>query len=338
MSIIKDLVYAALGLNPGENQHEPELVATGTGKAGTKVSVANDDDPTPSQVAQQLTQKEILTVKFISQSHLKRNPYAQSAHLKSHEKEPVNRGVEIPINWYKKAGDHILVQCNVKRQGLHNWYVYAPHVQILDRSSGTPKVKETFAKAVKIPTQAPQDLLKASEASNSTGDLKVDWLNQRVNPVQWWRTCQVTSIAMIMNYHGERYNNDTWLDVTPDQLLQWVEKRYGAAAVTNHAVLSELIRSYGFHTNFVTTGTEDQMKIELSAGRPLVLAGDFPATSGHVVALTGYNPHGWLIDDPWGNVNTRYKDQNGSNVRLSLDDMRRICGPNGNYWLHFIRP
>ncbi len=87
-----------------------------------------------------------------------------------------------------------------------------------------------------------------------------------------------------------------------------------------------------------------------------VVAGRF-TTYGHMVALVGFEyegeiPETWLetnldlvksviIDDPWGNIHSDYRDHNGNNVELTLaafNHYTREYDHVGKKWAHIIDP
>ena len=88
-----------------------------------------------------------------------------------------------------------------------------------------------------------------------------------------------------------------------------------------------------------------QMVGQLALGGTCVVCGDFPRTSGHVVALVGAEMEGaqvinWIIDDPYGNYLTNYESERGDDVRMPHADFLRILRTSGSErkWCHFIRP
>lgn len=163
-------------------------------------------------------------------------------------------------------------------------------------------------------------------------ELNVPYFSQRDNPRFYWSTCNVTSIAMIFFYYGVRSRSGGQLE---DELLQWCLSRYGAGSQTDHSVLTQLIRAYGFKSSFSTTRTWRDVELELVNGRPVVLAGDFTAT-GHIVTLIGYTPNTLIVNDPWGNALTGYKDTEGRKLYYPNAYVNRVCGPDGKIWAHFI--
>ena len=163
-------------------------------------------------------------------------------------------------------------------------------------------------------------------------ELGVPYFSQRDNPRNASATCNVTSIAMIFYYYGVRSKSGGQLE---DELLQWCINRYGAGSQTDHTVLSNLIKAYGFETSFSTTRKWAEVKSELMNRRPVVLGGDFTA-SGHIVTLIGFTPQGYIANDPWGNALTGYTNTEGRKLLYSYAYLDRVAGPDGKVWAHFI--
>ena len=163
-------------------------------------------------------------------------------------------------------------------------------------------------------------------------ELNIPYFSQRDNPRYSWSTCNVTSIAMALFYHGLRSRMGGQLE---DELLQWCFNYAGIGSQTDHSVLSALMQAYGFKTSFNTTRSWQEVKEELINRRPVVLAGDF-TPSGHIVTLIGYNNEGYIVHDPWGDAYTNYSNTEGQRLLYSYSYLDRVSGPDGNIWAHFI--
>ncbi|XZN98406.1 MAG: C39 family peptidase [Microcoleus sp.] len=163
-------------------------------------------------------------------------------------------------------------------------------------------------------------------------ELNVPYFSQRDNPRFDWSTCNVTAIAMILYYYGVR---SKWGGQLEDELLQWCFDYAGQGSQTDHNVLSALIKAYGFKTSFSTTRKWADLRSELLNRRPVVLAGDFTA-SGHIITLIGYNSDGYIVQDPWGDALTGYRDTEGRKLMYPYNYMNQVAGPDGNIWAHFI--
>ena len=163
-------------------------------------------------------------------------------------------------------------------------------------------------------------------------ELSVPYFSQRDNPRFYWSTCNVTSIAMVFYYYGER---SKWGGQLEDELLEWCLSRYGEGSQTDHSVLTQLIRAYGYKHSFSTTRRWSEVQMELINRRPVVIAGDFTAT-GHITTIIGYNRQGYIVNDPWGDALTGYSYTEGPRLLYPYGYMDSVCGPDGNVWAHFI--
>jgi uncharacterized protein YvpB len=174
---------------------------------------------------------------------------------------------------------------------------------------------------------------KVFDPMPSQVELNVPYFSQRDNPRLSWATCNVTSIAMVMYYYGVRSKHGGQLE---DELLQWCLDRYGQGSQTDNAVLSQLIKAYGFETSFSTTRKWSEVKSELMNGRPVVLGGLF-THGGHIVTVIGFNEQGYLVNDPWGDAISGYTNTEGRRRLYSYAYCDRVAGPDGGVWAHFTR-
>lgn len=234
---------------------------------------------------------------------------ADSSTLKPEEKYTLNAGNVYQITGYALAGgDHIKVSLTDNLPGFGNTgYLYGDFVQL--KRGG-----RTFNP---MPPQV---------------ELNVPHFSQRDNPRLYWSTCNVTAIAMVMYYYGIRARGGGQLE---DELLQWCLNKYGEGSQTDNAVLSELIKAYGFKTSFSTTRRWAEVKNELASGRPVVLGGLF-THGGHIVTVIGFSPVGYIVNDPWGDALTGYANTEGRKRTYPYSYMNQVAGPDGGVWAHII--
>ena len=107
---------------------------------------------------------------------------------------------------------------------------------------------------------------------------------------------------------------------------------------------------------FITTGTLQMMIWHLLNGRPLIMSGSF-TKSGHFVAVMGFYTRQHreyitnalavdlcridyiIVDDPYGNWHTDYRDHRGNNVHFTLQEFNRLTNESnrdGHKWMHII--
>jgi uncharacterized protein YvpB len=252
--------------------------------------------------------QDALTVHALRDTVIKKRP-VDSSNLKPEELANFPAGAFYGVQSYLLEAGHIRVALTEELPRFGNTgYVYPPFVQM--KRGGKP-----------FNPYPPQV------------ELAVPYFSQRDNPRYSWSTCNVTAIAMVLYYSGTRSRNPA--QQLEDELLQWIIDRYGVGSQTNHAYLSQLIRAYGFATSFSTTRKWAEVKNELINRRPVVLAGDFTA-SGHIITLIGYTPQGYIVNDPWGNALSGYRDTEGRKLTYSYSYLDRVAGPDGKIWAHFI--
>lgn len=247
-----------------------------------------------------------LTLTVLKSTVLKKRP-VDSGQLRDNEKISLPLGRVYGLLAYAVADGHIKAVFSEEISGFGNTgYLYPNFVQL----------KRGARSFNPIPPQI---------------ELNVPYFSQRDNPRYSWSTCNVTSIAMVFYYYGRRGSTG----LLEDELLQWCLERYGEGSQTDHTVLSNLIRAYGYKTSFSTTRHWSEIRSELQSGRPVVIGGDFTA-SGHIVVVIGYTSQGYIVNDPWGNALSGYTDTEGRKLTYSYSFMNQKCGPDGNIWAHFI--
>jgi hypothetical protein len=62
---------------------------------------------------------------------------------------------------------------------------------------------------------------------------------------------------------------------------------------------------------------------------PVVCGGKF-TSSGHMVCVVGYTKDSIIIDDPYGNYHTDYRDSKGNNIEISLDLFNQLTDKYNN--------
>ncbi|MCL6436200.1 MAG: C39 family peptidase [Leptolyngbyaceae cyanobacterium HOT.MB2.61] len=248
-----------------------------------------------------------LTVVAIKPTIFKKRP-VDSAALKPEEKFhfPVNKFYG--VSSYAVEAGHLKVALTEELPGFGNTGFLFPNFVLMKRGG------KSFNP---VPPQV---------------ELSVPYFSQRDNPRYSWSTCNVTSIAMAFYYYGVRARNGGQLE---DELLQWCINKAGEGSQTDHNILSQLIKAYGFQTSFSTTRQWVEVKSELINRRPVILGGDFTA-SGHIVCLIGFTSQGYIVNDPWGDALTGYTDTEGRKLIYPYSYMDRVAGPDGKVWAHFI--
>lgn len=166
-----------------------------------------------------------------------------------------------------------------------------------------------------------------------TVNLNVPYKSQLDNENRPKGTCNVTSVAMCLNYLGIVGNGDGQLE---DQLFRWVERNGYDRHV--HADLVKVFEHYGFIDRFETEATWKQVRAHLDKGYPVIYAGMLSG-SGHIIVLRGYDETGYFVNDPYGEwFSWGYDtDVTGENLHYS-QHLLSCCSMTGDYnttWAHF---
>jgi len=213
------------------------------------------------------------------------------------------------------------------------------------------------------------------ENNNNNGDIKKEidngagkpFRSQRDNKEKPASACNVTSIIIGLCAAG--FLVDTFVpkgEQPEDALMRFI---YSDAATLKrweqidpkktippnqwHAVLAygagRFLASRGFDATAVTFHTDvsiEEITAAIEAGGAAVVSGQFSQNGKplhHIVAAVGYGTDKdgfyFIIDDPWGNHKTDYKDHNGKGVKMYLPDFNRIMKPlnASKKWAHIIK-
>lgn len=255
-------------------------------------------------------------LKTASSTLLKRKPI-QSNDLSDPEKQPIDAGQTFEIESYARERDHLRIAfAKDFFKGFNTWYVYAPHVEIVkDGQAVLPKPK---SKVVKLP---------------------IAYKSQRDNEENPDGSCNVTSIAMCLEYLGAKRRNG--FGQFEDELYKYATSR-GLSRHSPHD-LAKIVEQYGCRDDFRANSTIEQVQDWLTDGNPAVIHGYF-TSFGHIVVVAGFDETGFLVHDPYGEWNPGGYDRNvpgsrnekGKYVHYSYKLIRALCIPDGSFWVHFI--
>jgi uncharacterized protein YvpB len=217
---------------------------------------------------------------------------------------------ELPVHSYRydAPSKHFLVAfLNTAFNGKNTWYVYADHVQLLKDGKSALAVK-----------------------------LNVPWFSQLDNQLNPTGACNVTSVAMCLNYLGLPSPSGWQLE---DEFYQCCEDN----DLSRHSPvdLAKLIAHYGYKDNFQSRAKWDDVKQWLNNGNPVIVHGWF-TDFGHIMPIIGYNDDGWIVNDPngkWLEARGEYDtNASGAGRTYSYGAMEAVCGPDagGELWIHFV--
>jgi hypothetical protein len=141
------------------------------------------------------------------------------------------------------------------------------------------------------------------------------YMNQRDNFAQPDRTCNTTSNAMYLDWLRRTTGRP---GITDDECLKQVLKTGDS---TEHWVQTEVLKHFGFSTQWRTDRHTEFVYLLLEAGFPVVVnilhRGSLSAPrGGHVILLIGHTPGVLVAHDPYGTLQSNYSNRNGAFSRI----------------------
>ena len=166
--------------------------------------------------------------------------------------------------------------------------------------------------------------------------LEIPYLSQNDNWLNPSGACNVTSIAMCLQYlkaeRNPRYKHFPQLE---DELYQHCLDR----GYSRHSPygLQSVVQDYKRQDEFTHKGTIAQCQNHLLGGNPCVVHGYF-TSFGHIIVLVGFDEAGFIVHDPYGEYfKEGYRnDVSGAYLHYSYGLIKRTCIPDGNFWVHLI--
>ncbi len=175
----------------------------------------------------------------------------------------------------------------------------------------------------------------------------VQYFSQRDNEskdgvVNGSNMCNLTSLAMVMEYNGIDVGNGTKqyedrlyeiakeLGLGGDNLWEKTEKVYEGIIEhinklnsTNYQII--VTNEKREHKQF-----EDIAKSLINQHKPVITSGYFP--NGHIITIVGYDDTGWIAHDPYGDARTKYTNTNGRYVHYNYGEYAI-----GKKWFAYIK-
>lgn len=170
-------------------------------------------------------------------------------------------------------------------------------------------------------------------------------LDNRFNP---HGSCNVTSMAMCLYYHGIRG------DKSQAQLEDQIYQRFIDMRLSRHNPddIKTVLESYPKIVDTLNyRGSPSDIKRSIDEGCPVIVHGYF-TRFGHIIVVRGYDNKGFFVNDPYGEVyitethsSLYYPDKGlskGKNKHYSYSLMSRACSPESyqapnHYWMHTVR-
>ena len=230
----------------------------------------------------------------------------QSSELPTESKAYAGLNNSFDIKGLVEEDQHYKVDFNVPRLEKSHSYFYKKHVK-LDPSNGLPEYV----------------------------NLDIPYSSQRDNTRDPYRTCNVTSVAMCLNYLGQQSKNSA--EQLEDELDRYVASKGWSRYTHDH--LARLVQHYGYKDTFIVNASYKQIKNHLATGYPVITAGMF-TRSGHIIVLRGFNEREkcFYVNDPFGEwFATGYQNKSGENLKYSYNMIQRLSmAGTGAAWAHFI--
>lgn len=247
-------------------------------------------------------------------TYLKKEPLP-SAELDKNEKVAIPVGESCDVVWQSKEADgHVKISL---AHGGGNWFIFATHWAGLK-------------------THAPD----ANPAPSSPGKkiLEVPYFSQRDNVTSgdddWTRTCFSSSCAMLAKY------------LRPNSIKgddDYIQKRQKFGDSTNPNAQVSCLRSLGINARYVQNFNNIKLKEQIDRGKPIPCGilhhgpSSAPTGGGHWLIVIGYDDSGFIVHDPWGEINNSagtYPSTNGKSVHYSyslFDSRWTVYGPSDGW-------
>lgn len=125
------------------------------------------------------------------------------------------------------------------------------------------------------------------------------WFPQLDNGAEGWRQCQSSSLAMCLSYLKVPGIHD-------DLDYLRVVQRYGDT--TSQGAHQQALKALGVKARFVQNCSVAQAQAEIRAGLPVCMGilhrgpVSAPAGGGHWIAAYGFDATGWIVNDPYGEL------------------------------------
>lgn len=250
-------------------------------------------------------------LKVIRNTVFKVRPIA-SSQLNNSEKFSISEGQEFSIIAYDPIRGHLRVALRTESfGGFSVLYIWAPHAEVFEGTTQTH----------------PRPLPKSHR-------LNVRFKSQVDNFYNPTGACNVTSIAMCLEYLNIP-RRDLRYSQFEDELYRYaINMGYSRWSPYD---LAKIARDYGARDYFTENALIEDVKDWVAAGYPAVIHGYF-TSFGHIIVVVGYDENGFIVHDPYGEwFSTGYRtDLSGAYLHYSYQLIRRVCIPDGNFWVHFI--
>lgn len=171
-------------------------------------------------------------------------------------------------------------------------------------------------------------------------NLNIPYNSQRDNKFAPKSSCNVTCLQMVLANHYNVTDDEIYLLCQTDDIHKEIERRYrndydkwieGYIKSGKATEVLVVLQEASFHLlksdrySKVTFSMNHKLIIsEIDKGYPVIICGNF--TGGHFVVIKGYDlkENAYIVNDPWGNWNTKYKNHDGENKKYSFSKVWKI--------------
>lgn len=249
-------------------------------------------------------------LKVMKDTFFKAKPI-NTSQLSNSEKQAIPAGKEFELVAFAPIRGHLRVA--LRNDSFNNssiWYIFGQHAQVSQEGEVVyPKPKPPSVR-LDVPYKSQLD-----NFYNPTG------------------SCNVTSMAMCLAFLGAA--RKTQSGQFEDELYQYaLNKGYSR---WNPYDLAKIVKDYGCQDYFTDNALIEDVQDWLAVGNPAVIHGYF-TSFGHVMPVVGYDDDGFFVHDPYGEWFESGYDTSvsGAYLHYSYRLIRRVCMPDGSFWVHFI--
>lgn len=177
------------------------------------------------------------------------------------------------------------------------------------------------------------------KSKGATVLLNVPYKSQLDNYYEPFSTCNVTSLAMCLEFFGVDHRKlpgkrEVQLE---DKLFKYMSE----AGLNKHLPqdLETCAKHFGVASGFTSHGTFEKCRSHLQSGLPCIIHGYF-TQPGHIIVLIGYDSDGFFVHDPYGEwFQTGYRtDLTGKCLHYSNELIRKTCAYDNEFWVHYASP
>jgi uncharacterized protein YvpB len=268
----------------------------------------------------------VITIEALKDTFFKTRPLVTDALLNA-DKTPFPAGTILDVVYFESERNHFKVTLSQEYNGSATWFVRCNDVKMVG-GEALPPVGTLPDQKPDIPPSSPQNTVK----------LEVPYKSQRDNYNNPDGSCNVTSLAMCLEFLGISGRGDTQME---DELYEYAINNN----LSRHSPhdLAQVVAAYGAKDSFDSHATLDAVKGWLAAGNPIVTHGYF-TSFGHIIVMVGYDDKGFIVHDPYGEWYAEGYDRNdpggndakGKYLNYSYRLIEDTCMTGGEFWVHFI--